>query len=777
MQRAHDKHPPRPPRSRRYEWAVLSLLVAALVLALEWSGWLGGANRLLQDALMSMQGRAAERGGVVIVAIDDKSVAALGRWPWRRAFHAELLGNIDKDAPLAIGMDLLLTEPDEDDPGDDAALAVALARSGKVVLPLMMQSRNGVPVVVEPIPALMDGAKALGHVHLAVDGDGVARSVYLREGLAGHMWDHLAVAMRKVGGAVPGAGDAASADARAADDAPPGMPTWLRSDRMIVPFAGPPGHFPRFSYVDVLDGTVPPGTFKGKYVLVGATAAGLGDMYATPVSTRARLMSGVEFSANVLDSLASGRGIAPAPRWLGAAINVGAVLLALTAMAFIGPLPALLLTGGLIIALPAMAAAGTRLGVQFAPAAGMVGLAASYALWSWRNLDAATRYLVDEFSRLRSKGGTLTARAGDVHSGSFVARRIAALRQAAQELSNLHRLVSDGMEALPDATLVCDKAGTVLLANGAAARHFRLTSGDKLRGEPVANLMADVLSQTEGRPVVEAATFDRPPGAMAIAARDGLERDLLVKQSPLFSGDGQHVGWTLSLVDVTEIRQAQRQRDHAMRFLSHDMRAPLSSILTLLTLQAQSPTAMSQQQLYERIERHAKKALGLSDDFMQLVRAQSYNYRFERHDLVDVLLECVDDAWEATRRHRIRIDMVPSSQEAFSLIDREMVGRAIGNLLGNALKFSPAESSITCAIEPLPEAWAVLVRDSGPGIADELKAQLFQPFARGRETANVDGAGLGLAFVKTVAQRHGGKVLLESAPGRGSAFRLVLPRA
>jgi len=86
-------------------------------------------------------------------------------------------------------------------------------------------------------------------------------------------------------------------------------------------------------------------------------------------------------------------------------------------------------------------------------------------------------------------------------------------------------------------------------------------------------------------------------------------------------------------------------------------------------------------------------------------------------------------------------------------------------------------SSITCAVESLPRAWAVLVKDEGPGIAEELRTQVFEPFVRGSATANIDGAGLGLAFVKTVAQRHGGKVLLDSALGRGSAFRLVLPRA
>jgi signal transduction histidine kinase len=121
--------------------------------------------------------------------------------------------------------------------------------------------------------------------------------------------------------------------------------------------------------------------------------------------------------------------------------------------------------------------------------------------------------------------------------------------------------------------------------------------------------------------------------------------------------------------------------------------------------------------------------------------------------------------------------MGPSPEEAYSLINRELMARAINNLLGNALKFSPAGSSITCAVESHPRAWAVLVRDEGPGIAEELRSRLFEPFIRGSATANIDGAGLGLAFVKTVAQRHGGRVLLESPPGRGSAFRLVLPRA
>jgi signal transduction histidine kinase len=244
-------------------------------------------------------------------------------------------------------------------------------------------------------------------------------------------------------------------------------------------------------------------------------------------------------------------------------------------------------------------------------------------------------------------------------------------------------------------------------------------------------------------------------------------------------GSGDFVGRRIDALGqaAEQLRNLQRQRDDAMRFLSHDMRAPLASILALLNLQRENPSALAPEQVQERIERHAGRALGLADDFTQLVRAQSHSYRFESCNLVDVLLECVDDAWEATRRHGIEIVMSPAPDVAHSRIDRDLVARAITNLLGNALKFSPAGSSIRCAIEPLPLEWAVLVQDQGPGIDEELRAHLFEPFARGRSGFHVEGAGLGLAFVKTVAQRHGGRVVLESVPGQGSAFRLILPRA
>jgi signal transduction histidine kinase len=121
--------------------------------------------------------------------------------------------------------------------------------------------------------------------------------------------------------------------------------------------------------------------------------------------------------------------------------------------------------------------------------------------------------------------------------------------------------------------------------------------------------------------------------------------------------------------------------------------------------------------------------------------------------------------------------MARCAQEPFSRLDRDLVSRAIGNLLGNALKHAPVHSTITCAVERHAGDWAILVQDQGPGIASDRQAAVFEPFARIRSSVRADGAGLGLAFVKTVASRHGGAILLNSVPGCGCAFRLVLPRA
>ena len=186
--------------------------------------------------------------------------------------------------------------------------------------------------------------------------------------------------------------------------APQNAGAWQRDHWVQIPFAGPPGHFERISYVDLLKGKVPPEKLAGKYVLVGATAAGMGDAYATPRSGQGELMPGVEISANVLNALLLDHRLVRATLWHNALFNVLPVALALLAVLLLAPTAALLASAALLLAtLLATAAAPSLLGLQFAPMAGLLGVLLAYPLWVWRRLRAAMGYLLEEFQRMETR--------------------------------------------------------------------------------------------------------------------------------------------------------------------------------------------------------------------------------------------------------------------------------------------------------------------------------------------------------------------------------------
>lgn len=763
------------------EWLVMTAAVLALVAVVQQSSLLVRADRLLQDALVRLWTRDVSRSPVVLVGIDDKSIAALGRWPWPRTLHAGLIDRVAAGQPAAIGLDLLLAEPDTRQPENDRHLADALGHSRRVVLPMMMQNQGGHAVAVEPLPALVGQAAAIGHVHLPVDDDGVARSVYLREGQGQRAWAHFGVALLQLGGfwpaerPLPGSPDP---EPHTMDPVTRQTLDWQRSHPTQIAFAGPPGTFPRYAYVDVLDGSVPPDVFRGKLVLIGATATGIGDLYATPVTDAQQLMPGVEITANLVDALLHNRTPVQAPGWVNTLFNTLPVLLALSALAFTPPLAGLLLCVGLMVVMAlATMASGLWLQVQLGPVAGALGLALSYVLWSWRRMDAATRYLVTEYRHFRDSGLSvpLPSRRRPAR-GDFLDRRIEALTSVTHQLRDLHRFVSDSLNGLPDATLVCDTEQRVALANAAAARHFNAHLADDLAGRSLHSLTDD-LTNREGLPQqLTEHLRDAPLDVGALEAHDRRGRDLLVKWAPSFSAGGVHTGWILSLVDVTRMRTEQRQRDDAMHFLSHDMRSPQSAILTLVDLMRQDPEAMSPAQFQDRIERHARKALALSDDFINLVRAQSREYELEAYNLNDLLSEAMDDAWEPSQAKRIALKFAGPHDLKESLVDRELLSRAIANLVGNAIKYSPEGSEVHCGVSAQGDFWELWVQDEGPGISREAQVHLFRPFYRVQQGIRTEGTGLGLPFVKTVAVRHGGQVVLTSDTGQGCRFALLLPR-
>ena len=751
------------------EWIMMLLVMLLLAAGLGWQNGLGRLDLTIYDQLISASPRPA-REDIIIVAIDDYSLAELGRWPWPRERHAQLIDQLSAAQPRAIGLDVILSEPEPAPRLGDMALQAAMARSKRVILPVVI-TENGVDhTATPPIAELAQVAKGLGHIGMVIDPDGVLRSAFLDETSARGTWQHFAAMI-------------------GSDQLPASR---HRERPMLIPYAGSSGHVMSVPYAAVLRGEVPAAFFTNKYVLIGATAVGMTDAYPTPLSGEAGGMPGVEISANILASLLDERSLVTARPWQTALLSGLPVLLAMLGYLFLSPRMGLLATAGLLLTSLAGALLAFRLGLWIPPTAACIALIIAYPLWSWRRLDAAISYLSQEFSRLDSEPHLLPEqRQREPRNTDVLERRINAMKNAARRVRDLRKFVSDSIDSLPDATLVTTVDGYVLLSNKHAVDYFGRVGFKTINGALLPYLFAtpgqtlphafdpDLEGPFDWWDLLDpkrAATF-----ADGIGYRNEAGAELLVRSAACRSNDDVLTGWIVSIVDISAIKSAERSRDETLRFLSHDMRTPQASILALLELQADPTSALPEAELFSRIDKACRKTLGLADNFVQLARAESHEYRLEEHDFQDIVFDATDEMWTLASSKKILIRNEVTSEHFAVRVDRGLMTRAFTNLLSNAINYSPEGTVITCALRQRTTLLGTLVvcdiTDQGYGIAASDQVKLFHRFQRVDQPNQPrhDGIGLGLVFVKTVIERHHGEISFTSKVGLGTTFTVVLP--
>ena len=730
------------------EWLLVAGLAVLTVCLLASYRLTERPDNLAYDALVRM--RPTLKSDVVIVAIDDASLASVGRWPWPRDIHTRLIDRLAGARPAAIGYDVLFVEPS----GQDAALAQAMARAGNVVLPLTFSvpGLNGAPFDLQaPVPPIGPAARLVGHADFAADDDGIVRRASMLAGDKGQAYPAIAEQLHRLV-----TGRASSAFAASTNQALPDN-RFAFSAPILIPFSGAAGFHRAIPAGAVLRGEVPPELLRGKLVLVGSTASGSGDRYPVPSGA----MPGVELLANMVDALIDGRAIhsmGPAGTLVAALVPLPILL---GALLILPPRVNVLLGLGLM-GLAFATSAGLLIwdDIWLPPTAALAGLLIVYPLWAWRRLEAANAYMVEELTLLRGEADALPMGAPAQPTGwlpEAIARQTALLHMAIGRVRDLRRFFADSLQALPDATLVTDPADMVLVANRAADALF----GPGV-GQPLGQLLARLSPDLAGRAI------EVTPCEMT--ARDG--RIFVLVVVPLTDARGNRAGSIARLTDITEIRVATRQREDELQLLTHDMRSPQASILALLDDEQED-----EPNLRARIAGYARRTLKLADDFVHYARAQSGRHNEELLDFLAVLIEAADDQWALAQAKRIRVETPDDDEEYLVFGDQSLLSRMLCNLIGNAIKYSGPDTIIRCALAR--ESGRMLrctIADQGHGIAPEDLDAIFQPFRRSRG-AEGSGAGLGLAFVKTVIQRHGGTIHVDSRLGAGTTFTLRLPMA
>lgn len=505
------------------ETVVLGVVLLIVALSLLYTRSLAPANRLIYDSFIRLDAQSPS-DDIVIVAIDENSILRLGRWPWSRRYHADLIDKLGEAGPKVIGLSIIFSEPDLAHLEDDYRLGQAIKNSGTVVLPVINNPVQLKPSASEtvPIPHLLDAAASLGHVNIELDGDGIARSVFL-DVISGEIkWSSFGLAMKQVTD-----GEHLKVSAQFQNSNQQSAQLWVKKNRMLIPYVEQPGSFQHVSFIDVLEGHVDADQLKDKYVIVGVTALGMGGYLATPVSNSGHLMPGVEVNANILSAILNKRGIFHLPRvWIFA---LAGLLTLLPVVVYPKLTPRLALCAMLsliVLTLLVTYLLLSKFRFWFPPAPVLLALVFSYPLWSWRRLEFAGRSLFE------------------------------------------HKQRSDvTLDAIGDAVITTNQFGIAEYMNPAALQLTNATE-EQTFGKSVGQLLSPV-SECDGKCLEELIeqcirenTVLRLPSDTVVMNIQQKELAIHGTIAPIHDNSGKALGAVVAISDVTELRNLMREMEH-----------------------------------------------------------------------------------------------------------------------------------------------------------------------------------------------------------------------
>ncbi|MBP0714219.1 ATP-binding protein [Burkholderia sola] len=702
------------------------------------------------------------RDDVVVVSIDRKTVAELGGdASYTRAAHAQVLDRLG--GASSVVLDMTMFSPAR---GDDALVA-ALARHGRVVLPAHVSPEGTrAHTVLLPAPRLRGAAAAVGQRSVVLGSDHLVQGIvpYVRAGDSDHELSHVALQAIRVAGRSLPAGDV---HLHVQDHVSRMGHVEARSLALLLPARF---DLERYSYVDVLKGRIPESAWRGRIVFVGDTMSDLSGVYDLSTSAGGQLRR-VEVDALVTQALIDGHILWREPMAIRVAVSIAVA----TGMLLI----CLLVPGWRMYAfaigwLAAFVAAEMLLlvhGSYWTPIGPLLAVCVLiFAICGWRRAGSLRAFLLSEYGMLRGLAGQhafvgLPPAAG-ADSGLPTTDEVDLAMQRIREWRTAY---VDMIETLPYPIFV-EQRGEMLMCNARGRAMLAALDAD---GDAA---VRRVLSIVRDEVLTAKASGKIHSAELALNGRTQM-----VMVTPFGDGD-QHSSTAsmICLVDIHNIKAAVESDRRTLRHMAHDLRNPLSTVLSLLEERNRADGASDEDFLAD-LHKLVDYSLRVAQDFTQLSRAEHLDtHAYVPMSANDLATEATDHVWHSANAKRIRVEGPHyDGDDVFVLGNRDMLLRALTNLLDNAIKYSAEETEIDVWIDADDRQVSVAVQDQGIGIPADAMPRLFEPFFQvaGMYRDASRGVGLGLPFVKAVIERHGGAVEVTSAPGQGSRFTIRLPRA
>jgi PAS domain S-box-containing protein len=240
---------------------------------------------------------------------------------------------------------------------------------------------------------------------------------------------------------------------------------------------------------------------------------------------------------------------------------------------------------------------------------------------------------------------------------------------------------------------------------------------------------------------------------------------------------GETIGAGAVEREITAEREAEAFQRHVFGIVGHDLRGPLSAMMTAAKLLARGEDVTARQvRLLARLQSSAERMeeiIRVLLDYAQIRGGHALPIHRRRCDVAEICRRVADECEAANAGREVRCT---GAGEAIAEVDPDRVAQVVSNLVSNALAYSPRDSRVELRWGTSGAAVSIDVTNLGPPIPPDLMPRLFEPFRRGEIERRGGGLGLGLFIARGIVEGHGGSIEVTSAEGAGTVFRVVLPR-
>jgi signal transduction histidine kinase len=720
--------------SVRRDWrqrAALTAILFAAVAVLSLIPIVHQFEARLGDTLFRLAPVPKQASQVIVVLIDEESLHTYGRWPWSRTLLAQLTSNLSAANAKVIGLDILLSEPQASEP--DRALSDALRKSGRTVIVDKIGNFPDGPHWIEPLPEFAQWA-GVGHAQAVLDPDIVCRRFPpLELTLDGPRWA-FAIELARKAAPQQTARFISNHGFTESDSASPigtAKPTLIR-----IPFRR--DGFQTISARTVLDHSAL-SLVRGRPVLVGFGSVEIGDRLATPLSSDLPA-PGVEIHAQILDSILTGRTLHEFPLWLD-----GLLLLVICALS---------------VRIVQDGYGWDRFAYLTAAVVSIYAIALFLYWFVGRMMPAGALVIAVVLAPMVVYSAEL------VIVERSVTRQLLSLRMWLQlgAAYELHRAL---LEAMQDLVAIFDGNGNLLLSNDIFAA-VCLASVERR----TLNELRERLSLDTNTPTLEQ--------GLTWEQEVYFEKELyllhLAQLPPTFLSPSG--GTVLRMTSLRTREERDRARAEALGFITHELRTPLTSIQGFAELMTRYPDSPSCAVAPQTIVRESKRLVAVINSYLDLLQVDAgakslQKVEIDIHELVSQVFDILQPL--ATANGMWLTLQVMDESALRALADPSLINGAVLNLVSNAIKYGRAETEIIVSCWNRENETVIAVYNQGEPIPADSISRLFDPYYRAPESGKVaPGWGIGLAFVKRIAEKHGGSVTVESNV-TGTTLEIHLP--